>query len=128
MASNHETQKSRDLARTISFGLAAAGIATIIQLATLSSLDIPLSVAVCASAVSIPALVTSGLSVHSAVGINLESPRTRLLLIVLHFTGILAAAIAFGGLFFHFGKYYGLLYSVMTVICLFASRNMETMS
>ncbi|WP_243384106.1 hypothetical protein [Geothrix alkalitolerans] len=126
MTSDQEEQNGRGIAHLISFGLAAAGLATIIQLATLPKLDHSLLVTVYGFAFAIPVLVTSGLAVHPATEVNLGQSNFKFLLFVLYYFGTLAFVVAVGGLFFHFSFISGMAYVAATLICAVVARRIET--
>ena len=126
MTEDKMEQNGKTILAIISLGLAAAGIATIIQLATLSKLDCSLSVTIYGFSIAIPMLVTSGLAVHPSFEINLGQIKSKALLTIIYVVGILASVIAVGGLFFHFSKSAGIAFGVASFVCVVLARKIET--
>ncbi len=104
----------READRIIYAGLLGLGAAAVIQLAEVGELDIPKTVAVFAFAASIP-LLAAGLVADYARNAGTRVPAYYDLVGLL---GALGAVTGFGGLFFHFGLWPGVVFVAAVVVAL----------
>ena len=95
--------------------LVGLGVIAIVQMLSMQSLDVPLTVSLYSFAVSIPSLSAVFLCMREEIKHRVypaDQGWVNLLVII----GGLASSIGIGGLFFHFDNYAGIIFIIVSVL------------
>ena len=116
---NKDERHERDIGRIISFGLSAIGLATILSVISVETLDIFLKIGLYCFCLSVPGLICSGLAIHPSAKLEPESLK-RGLIFKLYVIGVIASAIGVGAIVFHFGWSFGVIFLSASIVAVIA--------
>jgi hypothetical protein len=123
MSEEHIQARRPNQGRKVASGaLAGVSVVSIVQMLSVNSLDVPLKISVYSFAITIPAL--SAVFINTVVEDYYGGSRVRMpLLVIVTTIGYLAGLIGVAALFFHFAKYAGILFIVLSLLGIVAVGN-----